>query len=60
MEITEKTREEIKKLVCQALDEREQQVTANKYVYRRVCGDLEEQLHIFDYTEYAHILTKKA
>jgi len=51
MEMTEKTREEIKAIICQALDEREQQAAANKSVYRRICGDFEPLLNQFDYTE---------
>ena len=53
MEITEETREEIKALIWQAFDQREQQITANKYVYRRICGDFEQQLKAFDYTKPA-------
>jgi|GEM_PF-3003721 len=51
MEMTEKTREEIKALICQALNEREKQTTANKSVYRRICGDFEPFLNQFDYVE---------
>jgi len=51
MELNEKIREEIKTIICQALEQREQQTAANKSVYRRICGDFESLLNQFDYTE---------
>lgn len=51
MEMTDKTREEIKELICQTLDQREQKTAANKTVFRRVCADCERQLEQFDYKE---------
>lgn len=48
MEITEATREEIKELICQTLEQREQKTAANKTVFRRVCADFEQQLKQFD------------
>lgn len=51
MEMTNKTREELEELICQALNQREQKTTANKRVFCSVCQDFERQLKQFNYTK---------